>query len=97
LQQLTQNFSSSTQSAAQILDQVLLTMSHETDYFTVLVRVLPMQTFQQVVKTTIEQRFLSNFFIAVPALTLSFVETMMLAKNKLLDRKAFDMYFSVRV
>ena len=96
-QQLTQNFSSSTQSAAQILDQVLLTMSHETDYFTVLVRVLPMQTFQQVVKTTIEQRFLSNFFIAVPALTLSFVETMMLAKNKLLDRKAFDMYFSVRV
>ena len=92
---LTHNFSNSTQSSAHLLDQVLLTMSHETDYFSILVRVFPTQTFQQVAKETIENRFLSNFFIAVPALSLNFVENMMLAKNKLLDRKAFDMYFSV--
>lgn len=76
-----ENLSAETQAAAKNLDQVLTDLcanfSEGTEYFSILVKI-----FQPVLNQD-SQAHLKNFYAIVPALTLNYVEKMLMHKEKL--------------
>ena len=86
-------FSEPTKEACETLDKVISSMTkaytEETDYFGIIVK-----TFQGVLMNA-DSRQLKLFYMIVPALTINFVEAMLVAKEKLERTRQTDTYFTV--
>lgn len=92
LKESAEKYSEATKNATGSLDEIMesLTQNYtaDTDYFQILVT-----TFQGVLNTS-ESSHLKLFHMIIPTLTISFVESMLTAKDKLTKKKAVDMYFT---
>lgn len=92
LSEFTHEYSEATETATKALDKIIESMTknftEETEYFPVLVK-----TFQGVLNNS-ETKQLKLFYLIIPALTISFVENILVAKDKLSKKKADDMYFT---
>ncbi|OMJ84458.1 hypothetical protein SteCoe_14412 [Stentor coeruleus] len=90
--ELAEKFSDGTKSAASSLEDIMESLTKnftaDTDYFKILVT-----TFQGVLNTN-EASHLKLFYMIIPTLTISYVESMLTAKDKLTKKKALDMYFT---
>ena len=93
IMELAEKYSDTSKSAAALLDEIMESLtknfSADTEYFQILVT-----TFQGVLNTS-EAAHLKLFYMIIPTLTISFVESMLAAKDKLTKKKAIDMYFTV--
>ena len=91
--ELAEKYSDATKAAATSLDDIMESLTKnftaDTEYFSILV-----STFQGVLNTS-ESTHLKLFYMIIPTLTISFVECMLTAKDKLSKKKAIDMYFTV--
>ena len=94
IMELAEKYSDTSKSAATSLDDIMESLTKnftaDTEYFQILV-----STFQGVLNTS-EAAHLKLFYMIIPTLTISFVESMLTAKDKLSKKKAIDMYFTVR-
>ena len=85
-------YSDETKVSAQTLDKILESITknftEDTNYFMLLVK-----TFQGVLNNS-ETKHLNLFYMIIPTLTISYVDSLLRAKDKLSKKKADDMYFT---
>jgi len=90
--ELAKEFSPSTDIATTVLDNIIASLTknftEDTEYFSILVK-----TFQGVLNNS-EAKHLKYFYLIIPAATISFIENILVAKDKLTKKKADDMYFT---
>mmetsp|Transcript_10644 Transcript_10644/g.20610 ORF Transcript_10644/g.20610 Transcript_10644/m.20610 type:complete len:1014 (+) Transcript_10644:358-3399(+) len=92
LAELCENFSPDVKQATENLDKIVESMtksySEDTNYFELLV-----QTFKGVLNNS-QATHLQYFYLIIPALSINYVESLLIAKDKLHKKKASGMYFT---
>lgn len=92
LADLCENFSADVKQASENLDKIIESMtksySEDTNYFELLV-----MTFKGVLNNS-QSTHLQYFYMIIPALTINYVENILIAKDRLYKKKAAGMYFT---
>jgi WASH complex subunit 7 len=94
LADFTERYADKTRFSCETVDKVIQSQTkiftEDTNYYKLLV-----QTFKGVLNNS-ESKHLEVFFMIIPALTINYVESLLVAKDKITKKKSTDTYFTVR-